>query len=52
MNRPQRIEAPRLPDPLRDAEARWDQAWAALNRRDYSEYDRLTGFTMPTGDDA
>jgi hypothetical protein len=26
---------------------RWDRAWAALKRRDYAEYDRITGFKMP-----
>lgn len=29
---------------LREASARWDLAWAALSRRDYVEYDRITGF--------
>lgn len=38
------------PPSLRDADARWDAAWEALNRRDYAEFDRITGFEMPKGD--
>ena len=35
---------------LREDWDRWDLAWAALDRRDYPEFDRITGFQMPNGE--
>jgi aconitase B len=31
----------------RESLDRWDRAFAALKRRDFDEYDRITGFKMP-----